>query len=129
MKNFFVIQRIEAGMNEKEETTMQKDMIFISNLFLIFLLSCADSRSGNTEDKSNPKQPRDINAVMESYTKELMSMEGVVGVYIGALDDGTPCIGVMVVKFTPDLQQKLPKELEGHPVRIEETGEIKPLEE
>jgi len=71
----------------------------------------------------------DINVVLETHSKELMSIEGVAGVYVGAFDDGTPCIGVMVVKLTPELQQKLPNKIEGHPVRIEETGEIKPLED
>lgn len=72
---------------------------------------------------------RDINIVLEEHSEMLMSVEGVAGVYVGALDDGTPCIGIMVVKLTSELQEQLPKELEGHPVRIEETGEIKPLEE
>ncbi|MBI5217129.1 MAG: hypothetical protein HY960_15340 [Ignavibacteriae bacterium] len=72
---------------------------------------------------------RDINLVLESHSNELMAIEGVAGVYVGSLNDGTLCIGIMVVKLTQELQQKLPKELEGHPVRVEETGEIKPLEE
>jgi len=70
---------------------------------------------------------RDINAVKEDHTKELMAIPGVVGVYVGALENGTPCIGVMVVKKSPELEKKIPKELEGHPVRIDETGVIKPL--
>ncbi|TAK66564.1 MAG: hypothetical protein EPO24_01370, partial [Bacteroidetes bacterium] len=69
---------------------------------------------------------KDINLVKEAHTEELMAIEGVVGVYVGALDDGTPCIGVMVVKLTDELKRKLPKELEGYPVRIEETGAIEP---
>ena len=70
---------------------------------------------------------RDINQVKEAHTGELMSLPGVVGVYVGELEDHTPCIGVMVVKKTPDLEKKIPKSLEGHPVRIDETGEIKPM--
>ena len=70
---------------------------------------------------------RDINAVKEAHTKELMALPGVVGVYVGELDDHTPAIGVMVVKKTPELGQKIPKVLEGYPVKIDETGEIKPM--
>ena len=70
---------------------------------------------------------RDIKEVMEAHTEELMAIPGVVGVYIGALDDGTPCIKVMVIEKTPELEQKIPKALEGHPIVIEETGEIRPL--
>ncbi len=71
--------------------------------------------------------PRDINSVMEAHTKELMSIPGVVGVYIGEFSDHTPCIGVMIKKKTLELEQKIPNTLEGYPVWIEETGEIKPM--
>jgi hypothetical protein len=72
---------------------------------------------------------RDINEVMKAHTDELMSLPGVVGVYIGALDDSTLCITVMVKEITSELKQKIPKTLEGHPVVIEETGEIRPMKE
>ena len=69
----------------------------------------------------------DIDAVKESHTKELMALEGVVGVYVGRLDDGSPCIAVMVVKKSPELEKKIPTSLEGYRVTIDETGEIKPM--
>lgn len=72
---------------------------------------------------------RDINEVMEAHVANLMALPGVVGVFIGALDNGTPCIKVMVVKTTPELEKKIPPDLEGHPVLIVETGEIRPLSE
>ena len=77
---------------------------------------------------SKPNESRrDINDVKEAHTKELMSIPGVVGVYVGQLTDRTPCIGVMVVKKSDDLEKKIPKSLEGYPVRIDETGVIKPM--
>ncbi|HYQ86009.1 MAG TPA: hypothetical protein VES59_02075 [Bacteroidota bacterium] len=80
----------------------------------------------NAKRESSMAQ-RDINLVKEAHTKELMSVPGVIGVYVGALDDGKPCIGVMVVKKSSALEQRIPGMLEGYPVRIDETGEIKPL--
>jgi hypothetical protein len=71
---------------------------------------------------------RDINAVMEAHTSELMAIPGVAGVAIGALDDGTPCILVLVVKESDELARKIPKILEGHSVRIFESGEIRPMD-
>ncbi len=57
-----------------------------------------------------------------------MTIPGVVGIYVGVLDDGkTPCLKVMVVKKTPELEKRIPRELEGYRVVIEETGEIKPM--
>jgi hypothetical protein len=71
---------------------------------------------------------RDINAVLRDHDKELMALQGVVGVYVGVLDDGkTSCLKVMVVRKTPDLERAIPKSLEGYPVVIEETGVIRPM--
>jgi hypothetical protein len=56
-----------------------------------------------------------------------MNIHGVVGVYIGETDDGVAFIGVMVTKKTPEIDRKIPQKLEGYPVHVEETGEIKPL--
>jgi hypothetical protein len=74
------------------------------------------------------KPARDINAVKEAHTPELMNIPGVVGVYIGETDDGVAFIGVMVTKKTPEIDTKIPQKLEGYPVHVEETGEIKPLQ-
>jgi hypothetical protein len=67
-----------------------------------------------------------IKEVLKKYTKDLMSIPGVVGTGQG-LCEGKPCIKVFVIKKTPDLDQKIPKTLDGYPVVVEETGEIKAL--
>ena len=92
-------------------------------LFGIALLSgCrATDRGAQT-----PMNRRPIEQVLQSHTDELMAEPGVVGVYQGALADGSPCIGVMVIQKTAALEKKIPKSLEGYPVRIDETGEIRP---
>ncbi|HUU46620.1 MAG TPA: hypothetical protein VM118_12890 [Acidobacteriota bacterium] len=72
---------------------------------------------------------RDIKTVMEAHVDELMAVPGVVGVAIGALDDGTPCILVLVIEETDEIDRKVPKTLEGHPVSVFVTGEIKPMED
>jgi hypothetical protein len=72
---------------------------------------------------------RPIAAVLADHTPRLMAVAGVAGTYQGALDDGSPCIAIMVVTLTPTLRDSLPKTLEGWPVRVEETGEIRPLGE
>lgn len=69
-----------------------------------------------------------IEEVLKEHTKELMSVPGVVGTALGLCDD-TPCIKVYVVKKTSELDQKIPDILEGYPVMIEETGEIRALPE
>jgi hypothetical protein len=80
------------------------------------------------ETRKDTMPKRDINAVMEDHTADLMRIPGVTGVAIGALDDGTPCILVLVLKETDSLKVRIPKTLEGYPVTIFESGEIKPME-
>lgn len=71
---------------------------------------------------------RDINAVLRAHDRELLAIDGVVGVYVGLLDDGkTPCLKVMVVARTAALEKAIPKTLEGYPVIIDVTGEVRPL--
>ncbi len=55
---------------------------------------------------------------------EIMSIRGVVGVGIGLIG-GREGIKVMVSKKTAALEKKIPSEIEGFPVEIVETGEIK----
>ena len=62
-----------------------------------------------------------IEEVLAEYTGELMSLPGVVGTGLG-LCEGTRCIKVFVVGLAPEAKKKIPEQLEGHPVKIEESG-------
>ena len=70
---------------------------------------------------------QDINTVVEAHAGELMAIEGVTAVAVGALGDGTPCIQVYVVRRMDDLVRRIPKTLGGHPVIVEESGVIRPM--
>jgi hypothetical protein len=92
-----------------------------------FLLTtaCACQRTNKGGDAMPQK---DINVVMEAHVNELMAIPKVVGVAIGELEDKTPCILVLVMETTEEIERKVPKKLEGHPVRIEVTGVIRPMD-
>jgi len=78
------------------------------------------------QNSATPK--RDINDVLRAHDEELLAIPGVVGVYVGVLEDGkTPCLKVMLAQKTPETERAVPKTLEGYPVVIEVTGEIRPL--
>ena len=71
---------------------------------------------------------RDINAVLADHDAELLSISGVVGVYVGLLkDEKTPCLKVMLAREDSRLKRRIPRSLVGHPVVTEMTGEIHPL--
>jgi len=69
---------------------------------------------------------RTLEAVRERYTTSLMSIPGVVGTAIGERE-GKRCIKVFVVTKTRQLIAKIPSALEGFPVAIEETGDLRAL--
>ncbi len=70
--------------------------------------------------------PRPIADVLREHTDELMTLPGVVGTAQGE-QDGKPCVMVLVVELTDELKRQIPEELDGYPVVISETGEIKAL--
>lgn len=70
--------------------------------------------------------PRPIEAVLQEHTDELMAMSGVVGTAQGLCHD-KPCIKVYVAALTPELEKKIPQNLEGYQVMVEVTGEFRAL--
>jgi hypothetical protein len=87
-------------------------------------VGCSDNQeTGETVVK------RDINTVMEAHVDELMASKGVTGVAIGAQDDGTPCILILIYQVSEELLKRLPDEIEGHPVTTMVTGQIRPMDD
>lgn len=67
---------------------------------------------------------RRIEEVLREKTDEWMAVPGVVGTGLG-LCDGAPCLVVLVARRTPEVEGRIPGEVDGHPVRIEVTGEFR----
>ena len=65
-----------------------------------------------------------IEDVQQEHTEEWMSIPGVVGTAIGEFE-GKPCIRVFVAEKTKEVMEKVPSEIEGFRVIIDETGEIR----
>lgn len=71
---------------------------------------------------------RSIEEVKAAHEDQLMAIDGVQGVGIGQRSDSDGlAIKVYVDNKTKALQEKLPKQLEGHPVQIEVSGEFHAL--
>jgi hypothetical protein len=67
-----------------------------------------------------------VNDVKKKYEKKIMNIAGVVGIGIGKLDE-QDAITVLVVEKTALIEKKVPRELKGFPVIIQETGTIRAL--
>ena len=105
--------------------------ILLIGLIAVFCFIVQGCGSKQEEKTSTPKEQapmRDINTVMTEHTPELMPIPGVTGVAIGQLDDGTPCILVLVENDSAVIVNKIPKTLEEYPTKIEVTGRIVPMD-
>ncbi len=76
----------------------------------------ADSHFDDTRDMT-------IEQVLERQREALMRRPGAVGVGLG-LQDGKPAIVFMVDQKTPETLAGLPHDIDGHPLVVEEVGEI-----
>jgi predicted NodU family carbamoyl transferase len=96
-------------------------------VFGITIFCCAESRfTGQKGEVTVPENT--IGDVLKEHAKELMSVPGVVGTAEGLCDD-RPCIKVYVVKRSMEIDKKIPGTLEGYPVKIEVTGELRTMPE
>jgi len=68
-----------------------------------------------------------IEEAVDRHAPELIAIPGVTLVYVGAAGDGKPCIRVGFSSLPHENESRIPKTLEGWPVEIEATGEIRPL--
>jgi hypothetical protein len=102
--------------------------IIILSIGMILICSIVTFANETGKDRGKgtqvPKKP--IEQVLKEHTGDLMSLPGVVGTGQG-LCSGQPCIKVFVSKKTAKLEKRIPKNLEGYPVVIQETGKFKAL--
>lgn len=70
---------------------------------------------------------KSIDDVIKVYADSMLAIAGVVGLYHGLDENRKSCLKVMVVKKTAELEKRIPKQIEGFTVEIDETGEIKPM--
>jgi hypothetical protein len=97
-------------------------------LLLVLLFMSFVAYRAAVAQNSLPAPRRDINAVLAAHDKELLAISGVVGVYVGTLDDRrTACLKVMLAEKNRETEAKIPATIEGYPVVTEVTGEIRAL--
>jgi hypothetical protein len=94
---------------------------------VVLAASCHETRGIGENRSSQPMKQREIASVLKDHAARLMTIPGVVGVYQGETDDGRPCIKVMAATRTPEIEKRVPAEIEGYPVLVEVTGVIRPM--
>ena len=102
-------------------------------LFSIGMILLASSmvgcvkRTGSDRGGEKKMPAKTIEDVLNEHTEEWMSIRGVVGTAIGKINDKL-CIKIYVTKKTEELTKKIPSQVEGFPVGIQQTGEIRALD-
>jgi hypothetical protein len=75
-------------------------------------------------NEANASAVKSMNEIQEEHQKRLLAIPGVVGIGQG-ISQGKPCFRIYVDKLTPELSAKIPTTIEGYPVAVLQTGEIK----
>ncbi len=103
-------------------------MVIFSIGIIVFGIGIVGCVNKTVDDHEGEKKmtAKTIEEVLKEHTEELINIPGVVGTAQGLCND-KPCIKVYVIDKTPELEQKIPDKLEGYPLMIEETGEIRAL--
>lgn len=102
-------------------------MAVIGLLWLLAAALTSAQQATEEQPKAKVMPEKTIQTVLREHTPGLMSLPTVVGTAQGECA-GEPCIKVFVTKTTSDLLQQIPSVIEGYPVVVEETGEIRALD-
>lgn len=105
---------------------MLKIIVFCMGMILSCSIVTFANEAGKDRGEGTQVPKKTIEEVLKEHTNKLMSIPGVVGTG-QSLCNGQPCIKAFVSKKTVQLEEKIPKTLEGYPVVIQETGKFKAL--
>jgi len=97
--------------------------VLLTPLLMASLLACRSA------EESMDKPTRPIEAVLAEHAPSLMAIDGVVAVGQSVGKDGTPCIRVFLKAKDPAAMKRIPSRIEGHPVDVVVSGEIRAMPE
>jgi len=86
------------------------------------LAGCLSSLTGEGR-----KPQRSIQEVLDAHTDAWLAVPGVVGTAVGTFA-GRPAIKVFISTLTPEVEDRIPSEVEGYQVVIVESGEVRALD-
>jgi len=94
-------------------------------LLLAATLNCRPDRS--TQQSDARMSEKTIEQVQQEHTDAWMAIPGVVGTAIGQRKS-KPCILILAASNAEQVRRTIPATVEGYPVVIEYTGEIRALD-
>jgi len=100
---------------------------FLAVVGLLWLVAGVMACGQPAGQREAPVAKKPIGDVLQEHTDGLMAIPGVVGTAQG-LCAGEACIRVFVLEKTDELFKRIPSDIEGYIVDVQETGPIKALE-
>jgi hypothetical protein len=88
-------------------------------------LGCRRDRT--TSEQVERMAAKTIEQVQQEHTDAWMAIRGVVGTAIGQ-DKGKPCILILTASNSEQVRKKIPATIEGYPVVVQYTGEVRALD-
>jgi hypothetical protein len=113
----------------KDRNSFLKLCLVLARLTLISLvvtMALSSTKPVEGHQGDGTMKEKSIEEVLKEHADELMSIPGVVGAAQG-LCNNKPCIKVFVIEKTKEIEQKIPDELDGYPVGVEQSGEFRSL--
>lgn len=101
-------------------------LLYLAAALAALLAGC---RPAATPVPESSMTRRPLVEVLNARSPELIAIPGVTAVAESRTRDGRPCVLILVVALTPELRSRLPRDLEGWPVVVEESGEIRAMPE
>ena len=96
-------------------------------LIAVLLAACASGPASEPTPEAFPVQSESIDATLERHAERLLAIDGIQGIYVGATDEGDPCLVIMATVPADELADAVGDSLEGWPVKIESGDEIRPM--
>jgi len=106
--------------------SMRRSVVILSLLLTLGGVSCR--RAEIVEPQRADLMPtKTIEQVQQEHTAAWMAIPGVIGTAIGERK-GKPCILVLTASNTEQVKKQIPATVDGYPVVIQYTGEIRALD-
>jgi hypothetical protein len=103
----------------------QRMALFVAAALAVGVPGCRNDRM-NAEQRQT-MGGKTIQQVQEEHTAAWMALPGVVGTAIGQCNS-RPCILVLAAANTEQIRKQIPATVEGYPVVVQYTGEIRARE-
>ncbi|MCH7881997.1 MAG: hypothetical protein IIB69_10595 [Proteobacteria bacterium] len=113
--------------NKGRNRVLSASIRWLTVLSVLFLLQIFYNDQVQAAAQSSEVEHKAIKTVLAKHSRNLASLPGVTAVAEGECD-GEPCIKIYLSRDSADVLESIPKSIEGIPISVSVSGEIKALD-